>query len=146
MTSEFTIALHALVYLDHKACTLSSDELAENICTNPARVRKVMSKLKKAGLIATKEGAVGGYRFDGDPANLTLLAVADAVGSTFVAASWHSGDEDMECLVASGMSDIVDGLCAELDELCRRRLSQLTVADISAKIFGPNGDLPRKGR
>lgn len=139
MTGEFTVALHALVYLDHKACTLSSEELADNICTNPARVRKVMARLKKAGLLTTKEGAVGGYRFSGDPAKVTLLDVAGAVEARFVAASWHSGNEDMDCLVASGMADIVDELCAELDGLCRQRLAELTIADISAKIFGTPG-------
>ena len=46
MTSEFAIAVHALVYLNHKGETVSSEALAENICTNPARVRKVMAKLK----------------------------------------------------------------------------------------------------
>ena len=47
MTSDYCVAVHALVYLNHKAKVLSSEELAENICTNPARVRKVMAKLKK---------------------------------------------------------------------------------------------------
>lgn len=38
---------------------VSSEVLAENICTNPARVRKVMAQLKRAGLVETHEGAVG---------------------------------------------------------------------------------------
>ena len=59
MTSEFAIAVHALVYLNHKGETVSSEALAENICTNPARVRKVMAKLKKAGLVATRRGSTG---------------------------------------------------------------------------------------
>ena len=48
MTGAFSLAVHALVYLNHKATTLSSEMLAENICTNPARIRKVMSQLKRA--------------------------------------------------------------------------------------------------
>ena len=56
MTSEFAIGVHALVYLNHKNETLSSELLAENICTNPARIRKVMAKLKTGGLIVTQEG------------------------------------------------------------------------------------------
>ena len=31
MTSEFAIAVHALVYLNHKQETLASEELAKNI-------------------------------------------------------------------------------------------------------------------
>ena len=45
MSGIFTIAVHALVYLNHRQATLSSEELSENICTNPARVRKVMAML-----------------------------------------------------------------------------------------------------
>ena len=65
MTSEFGIAVHAMVFLHHKGDMVSSEVLAENICTNPARVRKVMAQLKRAGLVETHEGAVGGYRFAG---------------------------------------------------------------------------------
>ena len=59
MTGEFTIAVHALVFLDHKKETLSSEELAANICTNPVRVRKVIARLKKYNLLDTKEGLRG---------------------------------------------------------------------------------------
>lgn len=78
MTSEFAIAVHALVYLNHKGETVSSEALAENICTNPARVRKVMAKLKKAGLVATKEGVDGGYHFIKAPAEVTLRRIDEA--------------------------------------------------------------------
>ena len=45
MTSEFGIAVHAMVFLHHKGDMVSSEVLAEPICTNPARVRKVMAQL-----------------------------------------------------------------------------------------------------
>ena len=56
MNGLFCVAVHALIYLDKRGCLLSSEELAANICTNPARVRKVMAKLKKAGLVTTRTG------------------------------------------------------------------------------------------
>ena len=59
MTSEFTVAIHGLVYLHHRGETASSEVLAQNICTNPARVRKVMAKLKKAGLVEHQRGRCG---------------------------------------------------------------------------------------
>ena len=55
MTSDYCVAVHALVYLNHKAKVLSSEELAENICTNPARVRKVIGKAEKGRFCKTKE-------------------------------------------------------------------------------------------
>ena len=47
MNSDFIVAVHALVYLNHKADIVSSEALAKNICTNAARVRKVMAPLKR---------------------------------------------------------------------------------------------------
>ena len=42
----------------------------------------------------------------------------------------------MECLVASGMADIMDGIYLELDGLCKQHLKGVTVLDIDRKIFG----------
>ena len=39
--SSFNLAVHALVCLSHSGRSLSSEALAENICTNPTRVRRV---------------------------------------------------------------------------------------------------------
>lgn len=140
MTGDFALAVHALVYLNHKKTTLPSEALAENICTNPARVRKVMAMLKKDGLVSTKEGMEGGYTLLGDPEQITLRRVAGAVDACFVSASWRPGSVDMDCLVASGMADLLDGVYGELDALCKERLEHLTIADLDRKIFG---DSPR---
>ena len=136
MTGEFALAVHALVYLNHKQTTLSSENLAENICTNPARVRKVMAMLKKAELISTHEGGGGGYTFLLDPASVTLRSVAEAIGARFVSSAWRSGDADMECLVASGMADIMDHIYEDLDVRCKERLDGITILDIDRMIFG----------
>lgn len=135
MTGEFALAVHALVFLNHKGETVSSEALAENVCTNPARVRKVMALLKKAGLVRTKEGAEGGYLFDLDPAAVTLRRVAEAVDARFVSASWRPGSIDKDCLVSSGMAGILDGIYGELDALCKQRLDALTIQTIDGQIF-----------
>ena len=72
MDSSFNLAVHALVCLSHSGRSLSSEALAENICTNPTRVRRVLAGLKKAGMVETREGCDGGYRLTADPATLTL--------------------------------------------------------------------------
>ena len=137
MNGDFTLAVHALVFLNHKKETASSDMLADNICTHPARVRKVMAQLKKAELVETKEGRPsGGYLFALDAEVITLKDVAKAVSATFVSSDWRSGSMDKECLVASGMGDIMDGIYTELNTLCYNRLTKTTIADIDRQIFG----------
>ena len=66
--SSFNLAVHALICLSHSGRSLSSEALAENICTNPTRVRRVLAGLKKAGMVETREGLDGGYRLTADPA------------------------------------------------------------------------------
>lgn len=135
MNGEFAIALHALVYLRHKATTLRSEALAQNVCTNPARIRKVMAKLKKAGLVDTREGAGGGYSLADPHRDISLRQVADALQQPIVYANWKSGDPNMDCLVAAGMAKVVDDLCAQLDDLCRTHLEATTVSDIERRLF-----------
>lgn len=134
MTSEFAVAVHGLVYLNKKKTTISSEELASNVCTNPARIRKVMAKLKKAGMIVTKEGLEGGYHFIKDPAQVNLKQVCDALEVTFVSSSWKSGDENMPCMISSGMSGVMDDIYGELNELCRIRMEKITIKDIQEKL------------
>ena len=136
MTSDYCVAVHALVYLNHKAKVLSSEELAENICTNPARVRKVMAKLKKAGFVKTKEGSEGGYLFDEDADQVTLDQIAQALEIRFVDTAWKSGDTDMKCLVASGMAGLMDEIFDDLNEQCRKRLKEITIGTLDHRIFG----------
>lgn len=135
MSSEFIVAVHGLVFLHHKGETLCSDKLAENICTNPVTVRRVMSTLGKAGIIDTKIGRTdGGYSFT-KAGQVTLGDVAEALNASFVKLSWHSGDPDMNCQIASGMAGYMDGLYKDMDEACKKRLAQITIADVEKELF-----------
>lgn len=135
VTSEFTIAVHALVFLNHKAAVYSSEGLANNVCTNAARIRKVMAKLKKADLVKTKEGVDGGYMFHRDSKDVNLAMIADALQTPFVTVSWKSGNPHLSCLISSGMAGVMDELYGDLDQCCRERLSHITIADLDKKIF-----------
>ena len=118
-----------------KGCTLSSDALADNICTNAARVRKVMARLKKAGLVGAREGSEGGFCPQVPPAELTLDRVAAAVDTAFVESGWHSGAADRNCAICAGMAGVMDEIYADLDAGCRRRLAGVTIADIEDRLF-----------
>ena len=127
MDSSFNLAVHALVCLSHSGRSLSSEALAENICTNPTRVRRVMAGLKKAGMVETREGL--------DPAVLSLRQVAEAINTRFVDCAWHSGDIDRDCAICSGMAGVMDALYRNMNEECAAYLSHITIADIETRLF-----------
>ena len=135
MDSSFNLAVHALVCLSHSERSLSSEVLAENICTNPTRVRRVMAGLKTAGMVETREGLDGGSRLTADPATLTLRQGAEAVKPRCVDCAWHSGDIDRDCAICSGMAGVMDALYRSMNEECAAYLSQITIADIETQLF-----------
>ena len=135
MDSSFNLAVHALVCLSHSGRSLSSETLAENICTNPTRVRRVLAGLKKAGMVETREGLDGGYRLCTDPAALSLRQVAEAVNTRFVDCAWHSGDIDRDCAICSGMAGVMDALYRQMNEQCAAYLSRITITDIETQLF-----------
>lgn len=135
MTNEFAIAVHALVYLHHCQGTVASETLAENVCTNPVCVRRVMGKLKRAGIVSTKEGINGGYHITGKDDELNLEKISEALKVEMVKSGWHSGSSDKECMIACGMAGILDELVAGMNETCREYLRNITIADIEKKIF-----------
>lgn len=135
MTSEFSIAIHMLVFLNHKGDYQSSEKIAENVCTNPARIRKISSRLKSARFLETKEGMDGGYRFAGDPRAITLDMVAHALGETPIHVSKQTGSLDMDCQIASGMGAVMDSIYEELNRSCFHTLKGMTIKDIDTAIF-----------
>ena len=135
MNSAFCVAVHALICLNRRQEQLSSEELARSICTNPARVRKVMAKLKKVGLVQTKEGKVGGYTSVEQAEDITLYRVAEALDIRFVEASWRSGDSDMNCMIASGMADVMDEIYLNLNDMCLEKLKTITIGEIERKLI-----------
>lgn len=135
MTSEFVIAVHALVYLYRMKETIASDVLAESVCTNPVCIRKVMGKLKKEGIVETKEGLNGGYRICEGGEQINLKTISDVLKIKLVKSSWHSGNTDKTCMICSGMAGIMGELVGDMDLLCREYLEKITIAEINGRIF-----------
>lgn len=136
MNGDFAVAVHALVFLYHRQDTLSSDTLAWNICTNPVRVRRVMAKLRKAGLVEAREGKIdGGYRSLSGGGDIRLSRILGALGDKCVAPAWRPGGEEPDCLVASGMAAALDEIYDRLNVCCARELDAITVADVAKRIF-----------
>ncbi|MDD7182921.1 RrF2 family transcriptional regulator [Peptostreptococcus porci] len=133
--SEFIIALHALVCLAHDGCSKSSEELSANLCTNPVRIRKVMSKCKKIGLVKTKAGVNGGYIISKSGKEITLRDIYDAVNIPLIDTRWHSGDISSECIIASGMGEYVTELFSLLNDKVLVVLGEITLEDVEHRLM-----------
>lgn len=136
MNSEFIIAVHCLVYLNHIPGNMAtSEQLADNLCVNAVRIRKVMKMLKKNGLISTKEGFTGGYLFKHNPKNVTLGQIYELISTNSLSSNWRSGDVDRDCIISSGIGQVMTEVFTEGAKRYKLFLDQVNLQDIIDKLF-----------
>jgi Rrf2 family protein len=135
MNSEFIIAVHSLILLAHRPDGMaSSEEIASNVCTNPVRVRKVMSCLRKSGFVDTREGSGGGYKLSREPDEITLADIYRALAAGSLAPSWCSGNPEMECVVASNMGDVMNSVFCGADQHLAMYFETITIGKMLAQV------------
>jgi Rrf2 family protein len=135
VNSEFTIAVHSLVFLaylpDHMA---SSELIAKNVSTHPARIRKIMSCLRKNGFVKTKEGIGGGYILNRNPQEITLAQIYRAVSCGTLKPHWCTGDPEQACLISSNAQVVMDQIFNEAEVYLEKYLDQITISSVLEKI------------
>jgi Rrf2 family protein len=135
VNSEFTIAVHSLVYLAYLPEKMaSSDMIAENVGTHSARVRKVMSALRKSGYVETREGSGGGYRLTIDPESVTLADIYRVMAQGSLIPSWCSGDPDMDCKVGSNMTQVMYGIFCKAEKQLEEHFLGITIGNVLKQI------------
>lgn len=135
MNSEFTIAVHSLALLAYLPDRMASSELiASNVSTNPARIRKIMSCLRKRGFIQTKEGIGGGYILHSDPQKITLGEIYRAVSCGSLKPNWCTGDPEQPCPVSSNTQHVMDEIFQGAELHLEKYLDQITIQSVLDKI------------
>ena len=135
LNSEFTIAVHSLVFLAYTPQRMASSQvIAENVSTNPARIRKVMICLRNKGFVTTKEGIGGGYLLEEDPNEITLGQVYRSVSCGTIKPNWCSGNPEEECVISSNIQVVMDDIFEEADSYVAAYLDKVTIASVLEKI------------
>lgn len=135
LTGEFGIAIHALIFLRHKyPQTISSTQLADNICTNPARIRKIMKYLTLSSLVKVKQGARGGYTVDNPHTCIALSSIANALQEPLITAHWQSGDINKCCYISSGMGKIMNSIYNRMEICCKIHLQDIDISELEKSL------------
>ena len=135
MNSEFTIAVHSLVLLAYLPGRMASSEtIADNVQTNPARIRKVMGVLRRSGFVETREGMRGGYRLAVEPGDVTLGDIYRAMAAGSLMPGWCSGDPEMDCVVGSNMRTVMNGIFCSAEKRLEEYFDGITIQTVLAQI------------
>lgn len=131
MNSEFTVAAHCLLFLDTKEERMTnSEQIACSVATHPARVRKVLSLLRKHGFVATKEGVGGGYLLTADLDQISLGDLYRIFARGSLQPGWCSGSEHSSCSVSSNINDVMDLIFSGGEQRLEAYFDGLRMSDV----------------
>ena len=129
--TKFSAAVHLLVLLALNGAPLSSTLMAHSVGANPSQVRKLLSLLKKDGMVASRQG-VEGYELAKPAKDITLLDVYEAVyehqGVSVMAIHRNPSDK---CKVGRHIAPVLGSMFATLDSKMAEELAGITVAQVA---------------
>jgi Rrf2 family protein len=132
--TQFALGVHVLTLLAAVPAELQTSEvLAASAGSSPVYVRRVLGRLREAGLVASRPGAGGGWQLVASPSSTTLADVWRAVHGDSAVLGLHEAAPD--CTVGQRIQrSLVDidrrAARAIQDELATTTLSEL--AEVSA--------------
>ena len=95
--NQFSIAIHILVGLGHdKVGNMCSSDLASSVNANASFIRRILSKLSKAGLIETTTGKTGTCKLSRNAEKINMLDIYLAVDAPKVFAI-HEYESKKQC-------------------------------------------------
>ena len=98
--------------------------------TNPAVFRRTMAGLRDAGIVQSGKGRGGGWQLSRPLAQITLLAVYEALGRPTLFAIGNRS-ENGSCLVEQKVNAVMAQTMREAQDLFTERFSALTLDQIN---------------
>ena len=129
------MAIHILAVLSFSGTEPQTSELlARSVNTNPVVVRRLLSLLKKAGLIDVRRGA-GGSTLRREPENITLLDVYKAVVPNPKATPFYlHQNPSCICFIGKNIHDALEAPFAKVNKAMQESLATNTIAEVAAFI------------
>ncbi len=127
--SRLSLALHTLGHMagDPDKVRTSAD-IAEHAGTNPVVVRRVLGRLREAGLLTSEKGHAGGWRLARQPDRITLADVYLALDESLIATA--EDEEKPDCSVEHALHRKVTSVMEEIERSLVERLAQTTIAEV----------------
>ena len=140
-SSRYSIAVHilSLVALSPSSCT--SEFIAESVQTNPVIIRRIIGKLKKAGLVHVRAGAGGTY-LQKELGEITLLDVYRAVevadnGDIF---SFHD-ETNPKCPIGANIESVFRTKMLRAQSAMEHELAQVTLEQLVSELQEKTGSI-----
>ncbi len=131
--SNFAVAVHAMTVLAYNDELVKSETIAKSININPVIVRKLLTKLVKAGLVQSLAGKKGGFALGKSAEKVTLFEILNAVETTEIFAIPKHPTYQV-CPVSCHMKDLLSRVFQSTEHAVEEELSKVTLNDLLTQI------------
>ena len=133
ISSRFTIALHILTCIEEfkKDYKITSDFLSSSINVNPVVIRRILQKLKSAGIITVARGNVGSMEINKDLKDITFYDVYKAVDCVDDEGLFHFHENPNPlCPVGRNIHNVLDKRLDAIQQAMENEMKKSTLADV----------------
>ncbi|MEV6299140.1 Rrf2 family transcriptional regulator [Actinoplanes sp. NPDC051861] len=136
--SRVTIAAHALAWLElarrRGRPSLTSDEVAASVNTNPVILRRSLGDLRRAGLVTARRGTGAGFSLARPAEQITMFDVWQAVAAEPLLGLHHT-EPNQECPVGRGIRPVLTDVYDEATAAFEAALARRTIAGMLERIL-----------
>ncbi|MCY8023700.1 Rrf2 family transcriptional regulator [Bacillus sonorensis] len=134
VNSRLAVAIHILSLIaSNPREQVSSDIIAGSVNTNPVVIRRMISMLKKAGILTSRPG-VAGASLKRDPADISLLDIYRAVQSQEELFAIHE-KPNPDCPVGKRIQSTLDKTFHSVQKAMENELASKSLKDILSHLF-----------
>ena len=131
-SSNFTKAIHICLYLEtHHSDLINSLELAKSVNTNPVVIRRLVSLLKKAGLVNSVSGIKGGFYLDKPADQISLWEIYLAVRDKEF---FQRPKVNEECDISCNLELLVKDVFSAAEVSMKSELDDVSIANLSGHL------------
>ena len=127
--SRLSLALHTLGHMAAEPDQVkTSADIAAHAGTNAVVVRRVLGRLREAGLLNSEKGHAGGWRLARAPHQISLADIYLALDEQLVAPNDDFGKN--ACSVEHALHKRVTGIMVDIEGKLIEQLAQTSLADV----------------
>lgn len=131
---RLSTAIHILAAMAFMApAGLRSRELARSLRANPSFVRRILSRLSKAGLVRSERGSRLGNRLARPAGQITVKDVYLALDRTRFFKSFEK-KPFKDCPISCGMRSALDRIYRDLEKDLLKKMQRISIRKIVASI------------
>ncbi|EUJ27436.1 transcriptional regulator Rrf2 family protein [Listeria floridensis FSL S10-1187] len=129
ISTRFSVAVHILVLIDsERSKQITSDHIAASVGTNPVVIRRIMSLLKKAGILHSSPGLSATY-LTRSPAEISLYQIYTAVEGSKQLFDMHK-NPNPNCFVGANIQAALDETFIAAQSKMEAELKDVSLEDI----------------